>query len=127
MHGRHAPGELERIAAGQTQHHAANQATEQKRAPGRAESVFEPVPGQMKFEMVRLETQQRRPHPIGHVIGRHHGEGIDQIGCCDRHGQVQPPPERREHYQRQMDGQRNETNRDADAECSRDRVAIQRP
>jgi hypothetical protein len=103
MHGRHAPRELERKAARKAQYHAANQATEQEGAPGGAEAVFEPVPGQMEFEMVRLEAQQRGAHPVGHVVGRDHRERIDQVGRRDRHGKIQSPIQRREYHQRQMD------------------------
>lgn len=127
MHGRHAPRDLECKAAREPQYHAADQATKQERAPGGAEAVFEPVPGQMEFEMVRFEAQQRGAHPVGHVVGRDHREGIDQVGRCDRHGEIQSPPQRREYHQRQMDRQRDKAHRDADAERSRDRVAVQCP
>jgi hypothetical protein len=89
--------------------------------------MFEPVPGQVEFEVVRLETQQRRPHSVGHIVGGDHREGIDQVGRRDRHGEIQSPPQRREYHQRQMDRQRDEAHRDADAERSRDRVTVQCP
>jgi len=54
VHGRDAPEVLERKARGQTQHHAAHQAAEQERSPRGTQAVLEPVPGEMKFEVVRL-------------------------------------------------------------------------
>src|ERR1700733_8364673 len=83
VHGRQPPGEFERIAAGKAADDAADQAAEQKRLPGGAQAVLEPVPVRMKLEMPRAVAQQQGADAICEVVDRHHRERIDDIAAGD--------------------------------------------
>jgi hypothetical protein len=127
MHGGDPPADFQRVTTQETQRDSAHEATEQKRLPGRPQTMLEPIPGQLEFEVMRTVSQQPSPNAVGGKIDRYHRERIHDVASGHTDRDIQARPDTQQHHQRQMDRQRDETDADSDAKRCRDGMAVQRP
>ncbi len=76
---------------------------------------------------MRFLAQQQRADAIGGVVHRDHGEGIHDQRRGYGHGQIDPADDRDQTGREHVDGQRNEGDREPDAEGGRHGAPMRRP
>jgi len=104
-----------------------NETTQQKRLPDMVQPMQQPVPADLKMEIMLGHREHPLPNLIGKIKQGGHREGIGQPDQCDGNRDVDPKNDGQAGGKQHLKRDRSKSNHQPDKKSTRNRMPVQVP